>query len=341
MLLIGLVVVFGGTDTSDLTALEVDQVHDVTMVNRSTTVKFGSIDGVSEGDWFESHVALNVKGVHRQSGSGISGTPNVGADSIVLSGGYVDDADRGNEIIYTGMGGRDRDTGRMVEDQSLATRGNAALVMSQALGKPVRVIEGLKIRGKKRLKATGGYRYRGLYRVAEHWETIGIEGFRICQFRLLKIGPGETIPRLPVDPLGFEVTDVEEQARRYIMQERLARDTAVTRRVKALHNDTCQICNLRMLVSPAGVAYSEAAHIQALGKPHCGPDVIENVLCLCPNCHARFDRGALHISDDLNVIDGLTLKCVGRLRSTVGHEIGIQFVRQHRRRWRGRSPELA
>lgn len=38
--------------------------------------------------------------------------------------------------------------------------------------------------------------------------------------------------------------------------------------------------------------YAEAAHIRALGSPHNGPDVIENVLCLCPNHHVLFDNGA-------------------------------------------------
>jgi putative restriction endonuclease len=34
--------------------------------------------------------------------------------SIVLSGGYVDDEDLGDMIIYTGEGGRDAATGRQI-----------------------------------------------------------------------------------------------------------------------------------------------------------------------------------------------------------------------------------
>jgi putative restriction endonuclease len=40
--------------------------------------------------------------------NGIHGTAKEGADSIVVSGGYVDDRDMGDVIIYTGEGGNDR-----------------------------------------------------------------------------------------------------------------------------------------------------------------------------------------------------------------------------------------
>lgn len=40
-----------------------------------------------------------------------------GADAIVVSGGYEDDNDDGDEIIYTGQGGNDPDSGKQVADQ--------------------------------------------------------------------------------------------------------------------------------------------------------------------------------------------------------------------------------
>ena len=48
------------------------------------------------------------KGLHRGLMRGIA--PH--GSSIVLSGGYVDDEDLGDVIIYTGEGGRDRNTGQ-------------------------------------------------------------------------------------------------------------------------------------------------------------------------------------------------------------------------------------
>ncbi|WP_326650110.1 MULTISPECIES: YDG/SRA domain-containing protein [unclassified Streptomyces] len=307
------------------------------MASESKQVMFGTPDGVSEGDWFKGHNDLHAVGLHRFLGRGISGTAKTGADSIVLSGGYIDDKDDGAEIIYTGEGGRDRDTGHMVADQSLTDEGNAALVVSQGLGYPVRVIEGLEIKGKTRRRATGGYRYRGLYQVADHWITNGQEGFRICRFKLLKLAPGEEAKPQSVDPDAGEDTDLEEEVRRYVAHNRLARDSKVAREIKALHNNTCQICGLRLVISPMGEAYAEAAHIQALGKPHFGRDRVQNVLCLCPNCHTRFDRGALHITDEFKVIDSLTGKFVSELRRIKSHNIGVEFIQKHRARWQDRS----
>jgi hypothetical protein len=54
-----------------------------------------------------------------------------GADSIVLSGGYEDDEDHGDEIVYTGHGGKDQKTGKQVRDQKL-TIGNLALARSHS-----------------------------------------------------------------------------------------------------------------------------------------------------------------------------------------------------------------
>ncbi|MCB5910964.1 HNH endonuclease [Streptomyces pinistramenti] len=109
-----------------------------------------------------------------------------------------------------------------------------------------------------------------------------------------------------------------------------------------MYQDTCQVCGVRLVVSPDGKAISEAAHIQALGKPHNGPDTIENVLCLCPNCHALLDRGALQLTDDCDVIDGLTQKFKYALTRVKEHHIQVRYLRQHRSRWAERpsQPEI-
>lgn len=303
------------------------------MAARTRSVSFGTPDGVTERAWFKGHAELHAAGVHRFLGRGISGTDKTGADSIVISGGYVDDRDEGDLVVYTGEGGRDRDSGRMVADQSLGDSGNAALVVSQAMGHPLRVVEGLGITQGKRRRATKGYVYRGLFRVADHWMTVGQEGFRICQFKLLKIEPGQLVPPQRVDPLAGAETPIEEQVRRYVSQDRLVRDSKVASAVKKMYDNTCQICRERLIVSLEGEAYSEAAHIQAVGKPHLGIDRIDNVLCLCPNCHALFDRGALQLTDTLDVIDGITGRFRAALAQAKGHNIGIEFARKHRERW--------
>ncbi len=102
---------------------------------------FGHIPGYSEGSRFDSRAELSDAGLHRPLVAGIAGSEHEGAESIVLSGGYEDDQDFGDEIIYTGHGGRDQATGRQITDQSFA-RGNRALAYSSLNGLPVRVTRG-------------------------------------------------------------------------------------------------------------------------------------------------------------------------------------------------------
>ena len=66
---------------------------------------FGHIPGYPVGSRFENRAALAEARVHRHRQAGISGSASKGADSIVLSGGYEDDQDLGNLIIYTGQWG--------------------------------------------------------------------------------------------------------------------------------------------------------------------------------------------------------------------------------------------
>ena len=123
---------------------------------------FGHIPGVKPGDTFPDRRSLSAAGVHRPTQAGISGSQYVGADSIVLSGGYEDDQDLGNVIIYTGHGGRDPATGQQVDHQNL-THGNQALALNVLTGNPVRVVRGG--RHDSPYSPPSGYRYDGLYRV--------------------------------------------------------------------------------------------------------------------------------------------------------------------------------
>ena len=105
---------------------------------------FGHISGYPEGASFDSRAALSEAGVHRPTMAGISGSQGEGADSIVLSGGYEDDEDLGDEVVYTGHGGRDAESRRQVAHQRL-TKGNLALAHSSIEGLPVRVVRGANL----------------------------------------------------------------------------------------------------------------------------------------------------------------------------------------------------
>ena len=275
---------------------------------------YGPVAGVAVGMEFSTRADIAKAGVHAPLQAGISGGLD-GADSIVVSGGYEDDQDFGDEIIYTGQGGNDSDTGRQVADQKW-NRGNAGLVRSCLEGNPVRVVRGA-LKGDTYAPKTG-YRYDGLYFVAAYWEEVGRSGYRICRFKLVRDDPGPR-PWEP-KPAGTPPTPAPRQQSTI---QRIVRNTAVSTKVKELHDYTCQVCGTR-LDTPGG-PYAEGAHIRALGTPHNGPDVEENILCLCPNHHVLFDGGGLFIHDDLR-IEGHP----GLLRTAQSHHIDRKQLAYHR-----------
>jgi putative restriction endonuclease len=95
-----------------------------------------------------------------------------------------------------------------------------------------------------------------------------------------------------------------------------------------LNDHYCQVCGDR-IETPAG-PYAEASHIRPLGRPHDGPDVIENVLCLCPNDHKRFDLKAIYVDSDYSISDTATGSKLGRLSIVRGHTPNPEHLRYHR-----------
>ena len=141
------------------------------------SVVFGSIKGVSIGQIFIRRRDLSDAGVHAPLQAGIWGGANEGACSIVLSGGYEDDIDDLDFILYTGHGGQENK--KQVADQQF-TVGNQGLVLSCELKLPVRVIRGEQIPN----GPDHGYRYDGLYYVQKYERVRGKSGFYVCRFHL-------------------------------------------------------------------------------------------------------------------------------------------------------------
>ncbi len=122
--------------------------------------------------------------------------------------------------------------------------------------------------------------------------------------------PGSTVPESP------RAVDIAEPTlRQESTTYRIIRDTNLAKRVKSLHGYRCQLCEYTLLL-PNGSLYAEAHHIQPLGEPHNGPDVMENVLCVCPNHHAELDYGARRLQ-------------IGELRVLFGHSVGEEYIRYH------------
>lgn len=154
-----------------------------------SNIHFGDVPGILEGQKFDSRKALVDAGLHRSIQHGIDGNGKEGVAAIVVSGGYEDDRDLGDEIIYTGHGGNDPATKKQIANQSWDAHGNKGLRVSQFEKLPVRVIRGPHISSKFAPKT--GYVYAGLYQVVDSWDKIGKSGFLVCLFRLKKIALDE------------------------------------------------------------------------------------------------------------------------------------------------------
>ncbi|KQX13971.1 hypothetical protein ASC82_08635 [Streptomyces sp. Root431] len=125
-----------------------------------------------------------------------------------------------------------------------------------------------------------------------------------------------------------DVRETGPAARRTVASSRVVRDTALTARVKRLHGDRCQICDLQLKTRFG--TYSEAAHVRGLGRPHNGPDEQPNLIVLCPNHHVQFDTLAIYIDEQGAVRSTADDSTTGRLRLHPTHHISEAHLRYHR-----------
>lgn len=114
--------------------------------------------------------------------------------------------------------------------------------------------------------------------------------------------------------------DIEEASDSTIRNEsviyRILRDTSLSSQIKRLYNNRCQLCDNYLENDNKTKMYSEVHHIKPLGQPHNGPDIINNMLCVCPNCHAKLDFGFIKLEKmKINYCDQ--------------HEINDEFVNYH------------
>lgn len=153
----------------------------------------GRVPGVEVGDCFAFRAELCLVGLHRRPQAGIDWKVVTSDDgnlvsialSIVVSGGYEDDVDEGETLIYTGEGGNDWNRSkRQCEDQKLVG-GNMALRNSYFRRNSVRVI-----RGRPDPNSSGGmlHSYDGLYQVVDYRFELGISKFLVYKFKLVREG---------------------------------------------------------------------------------------------------------------------------------------------------------
>ncbi|XP_021901220.1 histone-lysine N-methyltransferase, H3 lysine-9 specific SUVH1-like [Carica papaya] len=155
--------------------------------------RIGAVPGVEVGDIFFFRMELCLVGLHAPSMAGIdyigvktSQEEEPLAVSIVSSGGYEDNVEDGDVLIYSGQGGNINSRDKEVMDQKLE-RGNLALDKSSRRGNEIRVIRGIKDLANPTGKI---YVYDGLYKIEESWTEKGKSGCNVFKHKLIRI-PGQ------------------------------------------------------------------------------------------------------------------------------------------------------
>ncbi|ARD45118.1 YDG/SRA domain-containing protein [Colwellia sp. PAMC 21821] len=279
---------------------------------------FGGIEGFEEGDWISNRKVMMPSSFHRNHGQGIDGNGKEGTSAIVLSGGYEDDEDFGDEMIYTGAGGNEN--GKQTANQSWNTSGNAGLLVSMDMGLPVRVVRGHQ--HKSDYSPPEGYSYAGLFSVVDAWEEVGRSNFKICRFRLIYCGDNSARLKPEQVELDYNKKDVKRKTGTVL---RIVRDTKISQNIKKLYKFKCQVCGIALKTKKG--FYAEGAHIRALGKPHDGDDSTDNILCLCPNHHVMFDKGSFTVTNNYEFIGEES----GKLILDKKHNINIENLAYHRK----------
>ena len=100
-----------------------------------------------------------------------------------------------------------------------------------------------------------------------------------------------------------------------------------TNKYKAAIKDA-QICGTTVS-TPTG-SYSQGAHIQGLGTPHNGQDVVSNMLCLCPNCHVMFDFGTYYIKEDGHTVVNVLTGAETEIALASDHRLDLEAIAHHR-----------
>jgi hypothetical protein len=141
-------------------------------------------------------------------------------------------------------------------------------------------------------EVTGGSFVPGI----QYWESLGLEEFRKWKDGFYRKRDKVAVD---IDAEEAEINDFEEKfqkklgvvpGRKRVAVTRILRDTSLSRFLKSLYQQRCQICEMTFKL-PNGDKYGESHHLRPLGKKHHGIDHQSNMLVVCPNHHAMFDYG--------------------------------------------------
>ncbi|XP_072997007.1 histone-lysine N-methyltransferase, H3 lysine-9 specific SUVH1-like [Typha latifolia] len=149
--------------------------------------RIGVVPGVEIGDLFYFRMEMCIAGLHAPSMAGIDymtakfdNQDEPAAICIVSAGGYENDDDDVDVLIYVGQGGSNKNEEK--HDQKLE-RGNLALERSTYRKNEIRVVRSAKDPTCQTGKI---YIYDGLYKIQDSWKEKAKTGFNVFKYKLLR-----------------------------------------------------------------------------------------------------------------------------------------------------------
>lgn len=140
-----------------------------------------------------------------------------------------------------------------------------------------------------------------------------------------------TYQELEGDPAPLGVKGVESPTTKQVLRNVRLRCSFLASEVKRRYKNICQVCRTPVVIA-AQKYFANAHHLWPLGSPHFGPDLIGNIIVLCPNHHAMFDRGAVSIVPDslvvLHKIEGVFSPRT-RIYLESWHSLGQKYLKYH------------
>ncbi|KAG6494274.1 histone-lysine N-methyltransferase, H3 lysine-9 specific SUVH1-like [Zingiber officinale] len=179
-------------DESNHHYLKAGSIMSARNVKTNVGKRIGSIPGVEVGDIFYFRFEMNLIGLHSLSMAGIDYLTTSFGDKdepiaicVVSSGGYENEEDDIDVLIYSGQGGSGKNDKK--PDNQKLERGNLALDRSFHRKNQIRVV-----RSAKDINCPTGkiYIYDGLYMIESSWTEKNKAGFNMFKYKLLR-EPGQ------------------------------------------------------------------------------------------------------------------------------------------------------
>lgn len=141
--------------------------------------------------------------------------------------------------------------------------------------------------------------------------NVGDRNIRQLEKFLAQIEGREPDPQIPVlanirfrlrKKITEQPTGNQSPERKNTTSQYIERDAGVVVWVLQQANDICELCDSQApFMRSDGTPYLEVHHVDPLGEN--GPDIIENAVALCPNCHraVHYSQGRRELTERIRL----------------------------------------